>query len=153
MKLCNNILFLNILFYTSCSNPVNDGFRSKELISSRGEHLYINSLNYGMTSDQQMTVITKDKELLKFEIDTTCVVFGLDPFLYSFNHDTLTLFFNQSSNYKIKDTFSTIKIDYKIVSNSKFMDLMKAAIAEKKLYRVPELEDNAKYYIPKPPTD
>lgn len=153
MQLSGHILFLSLLLYTSCASPTNEGFRSKELISSRGEHLYINSINYGMTSDHQMTVITKDKELLKFEIDTIGVVFGLDPFLYSFNHDTLTLFFNQSNNYKIKDTFSTIKIDYKIVSNSKFMDLMKAAIAEKKLYRVPDLEENATHYIPKPPTD
>lgn len=142
------VICMNVFLFTCCNNIENEGFRSKVLRSSKGEYLYINSVNYGMTSDHQMIIITKDRDRLKFENDTANIVFGLDPFLYTFDNDTLTLYFNQSISYKVKDNFSSIKVDYKIVSNSDFMNLIQVAIFDRKLFRVPDLDENINEYIP-----
>lgn len=116
---------------------VNEGFNSIELTSSKGEKIYINSLNYGMTSDGQTSIITKNKDKLKYEIDTNGVVYGLEPFIYKFQNDTLTLIFNGIINYKVNDTFNTIVVQYKKLENAKYGDFLHKAINNDTYHCVP----------------
>lgn len=136
----------------SCKNN-DDGFRSKVLLSSKGERLYINTYNYGMTGDHQITIISKDKDKLRYSRDTLGTVAGLEPFVYSFEKDTLTLVFNGTITYKVKDTFETIKISYDKVPNPKYMDYMQKAVNNDGFHCVPNRNAESDPSIPKPSTN
>jgi hypothetical protein len=131
MKIYNTLYFLFLFFYlNACSTSItDDSFNSKQLVSSKGEKIYINSINRGVTGDCQLSIISKNPHSLKEIDDTVGVVEGLDPFIYSFNNDTLTLFFYDSVHYKIKEKFKTIMVNYIVVSDSTYL-----LISEKALY-------------------
>ena len=111
---------LIIMLFSSCFNSFEDTTRCKEIISTKGEKIYVKSINWGVTDDKQATIITSDIERMKTRTDTAGAVHILDPFLYRFKNDTLTLIFSEERNYKIREKFKTIKVKYVIVEFSEF---------------------------------
>ena len=112
-------ILITVLF-SSCFNTFVDSVRCKEIVSSKGEKVYIKSINWGVTDDKQATIITSDIERMKTRTDTTGAAHILDPFLYRFKNDTLTLVFSEEKTYEIKEKFKTIKVKYIIVEFSEF---------------------------------
>lgn len=131
----------NIFFYTCliscCTLQMEDTFNSRELISSKGERIYINSINWGVTDDHQLTLISKDKEKIRNRRDTNSAVKGLEPFIYTFKNDTLTLFFNKKITYNVDEHFNTIVIIYSALSPEYYSEIRKLAIENSKYYIVP----------------
>jgi len=60
MKTKSLLICFSVLL-SACIDITDDDFNSIKLTSSKGETIYINSLNYGVTGDHQRTAITKDK--------------------------------------------------------------------------------------------
>lgn len=114
------IAILITVLFSSCFDTFVDSRRCKEIVSSKGEKVYIKSINWGVTDDKQATIITSDIERMKTRTDTTGAVHILDPFLYRFKNDTLTLVFSEEKTYEIKEKFKTIKVKYIIVEFSEF---------------------------------
>ena len=112
-------ILITVLF-SSCFNTFVDSIKCKEIVSSKGEKVYIKSINWGVTDDKQATIITSDIEKMKTRTDTTGAAHILDPFLYRFKNDTLTLVFSEEKTYEIKEKFKTIKVKYIIVEFSEF---------------------------------
>lgn len=63
-----------------------------------------------------MSVVTKDPDRLMERSDTLDVVYGLDPFFYRFENDTLSLFFAHSIDYTVKEKFETIVLTSTVVT-------------------------------------
>lgn len=114
------ITILAIMLFNSCFPTFKDSVICKEIVSSKGEKVYIKSINWGVTGDKQATIITSDIERMKTRTDTTGAAHILDPFLYRFKNDTLTLVFIEEKTYEIKEKFKTIKVKYIIVEFSEF---------------------------------
>ena len=114
------IVFLIMILLYSCLPTFEDTLRCKEIVSSKGEKIYIKSINWGVTGDYQATIVTSDIEKMKTRTDTIGSVHTLDPFLYRFKNDTLTLVFSEEKNYEIKEKFKTVKIKYTVVESSDF---------------------------------
>jgi len=114
------IVILITVLFSSCFNPFEDTLNCKEIVSSKGEKVYIKSINWGVTGDKQATIITSDIERMKTRTDTAGAVHILEPFLYRFKNDTLTLVFKVKKNYEIKEKFKTIKVKYVFVDFSEF---------------------------------
>jgi hypothetical protein len=87
-------MILTAFLLNSCIE-IHDTFQSKKLVSSKGEKFYINTLNWGMTDDNQYTVISKDFNRLKERGDTIGGISGLTPFIYKFSNDTWRSFFQK----------------------------------------------------------
>lgn len=115
-----------ILLFNNCSG-VNDTFRSKMLVSSKGEKLYINTLNWGVSNDNQYTIITKDAGRLKDKTDTVNAINGLSPFVYRFRGDTLFVFYLEWKEIDIKEKFKSIRIDYNPLENREYMNIINKA--------------------------
>lgn len=117
------IIITYLILLTSCINTNIEGdFKSKKLTSSKGENLYINTLNWGITNDYQLTVISKNLNQLKKRKDSIGAIKGLTPFIYSFKNDTLELI--SIDNIKVQEKFKTIKIKYTLVKNYEYTDLI-----------------------------
>jgi hypothetical protein len=114
------IIILFAVLFSSCFNALVDSSRCKEIVSSKGEKVYIKSINWGITDDKQATIITSNIKKLNTRTDTIGTVQILDPFLYRFKNDTLTLIFSEEKTYEIKEKFKTIKIKYIVVEFSEF---------------------------------
>lgn len=117
-----------ILISSSSCIGLQDKFRSRELISSKGEKLYINTLNWGMTGDKQYTVITKDRTRLKERKDTIGGIGGLSPFVYKFANDTLTIYHKKGFEVYVDEVFESIHLHYVSLDNRNFMDIVHKAI-------------------------
>lgn len=149
-----NIFIIGLIIVTSCSSITNDTFNSRELISTTGEKIYINSLNWGMTNDYQLTVISKNKDRLKKRTDSLNTIKGIDPFIYSFNNDTLKLFFNKKKSYNVKDEFNSIKVVYSNLTREEFIGISEKANNNQLFYKVPMMKlDNKDSLLPKAPSD
>jgi hypothetical protein len=135
-----NMLFFLLLF--SCSSPVMDTFNSKELISSKGEKIYINSLNWGATDDNQITAISSDKEKVKERSDTLEAVKGLEPFIYSFKSDSLKLFFHNEITFEVKENFKTIHVSYIVLRAKEYNNIRQKAYNNDEYHSVPMREKN-----------
>lgn len=143
---------LIVIMLVSCSSSVGDTFNSQQLVSSRGEKIYINSLNWGMTDDNQMSIVTSDSDRLKERTDTLGTVFGLEPFIYSFEKDTLRLIFENRITYTVQETFETITVTYKALASSDFANIRTRAYNNDGFYTVPRRkEKNYPSNRPKPP--
>lgn len=116
-----------LISLSSCVD-LKDTFRSRELISSKGEKLYINTLNWGMTGDKQYTVITKDRSRLKERKDTIGGIDGLSPFVYRFANDTLTIYYKRGFEVYVNEVFESIHLHYVSLDNRDFMDIVHKAI-------------------------
>ena len=143
-----------IYFFTcfvACSPVVNNSFNSNVLTSSRGEKIFVNSVNYGVTGDYQLSIISKDSLRLKNRTDTIGSIEGLNPFIYKFKNDTLTLFFYQKIKYKVQDEFNSVTVIYKIINEEEHLELSKKAEENNEYFSVP-IHENIKYPsdMPKP---
>lgn len=131
------LCFLSSLLLASCID-VQDTFRSTELISAQGEKIYINTLNWGMTDDNQYTIISKDQNRLKNRKDTVGGIKGLVPFVYKFSHDTLYLFFPKGKMVDIEEKFHSVQLHYIPLENREYMNVLnKAGKGEEGYWLVP----------------
>jgi hypothetical protein len=125
LKLQHLLFIMFLLLLQACSTPLlQDSFRSKRLISSKGEKIFVNSINWGVTGDYQLSLISKDSLRLNNRNDTIGSVSGLNPFIYQFKNDTLTLYFYKHISYRLTDDLNTIKVVYKVVSASEYTNLI-----------------------------
>jgi hypothetical protein len=131
---------LIFLMFLSCASTVQDTFNSIELISSKGEKIYINSLNWGFTDDNQITAISSNKERVKDRTDTLDVAKGLEPFFYSFKNDNLKLFFNNEISYKLKEHFKTINVSYIVLRAKEYNSIRQKAYNNDGYYSIPRRE-------------
>jgi hypothetical protein len=75
-------LFGSLSNLVACSPSVDNGsFHSNVLISSKGEKIFVNSINWGVTGDYQLSVISKDSLRLKDRNDTIGTIKGIKPFI------------------------------------------------------------------------
>lgn len=138
MKIKMIYLIGYLISFTACSPSIdNDGFNSNKLISSKGEKIYVNSINWGVTGDYQLSVISKDSLRLKDRNDTIGTAQGINPFIYEFKNDTLTLYFFNKITYNLKDKLNTITIIYKVVNDSVYNILNEKSYENIGYYSVP----------------
>lgn len=136
-----------------CSAPVQGTFISEELTSSKGEKVYINSLNWGMTDDYQMSLVTHDSKKLTSRSDSVGTVSGLEPFIYSFKNDTLRLFFDRRVTYTSMEKFKTIVIEYVPVDRDDFQAIRAKAYNNDGYHTVPKRQKvDYPADMPKPPS-
>jgi hypothetical protein len=126
-----------ILALESCEPVLKDTFTSKKLVSSRGESLFINSINWGVTDDRQLSSISKNEKKLRERADSAVTVKGLNPFLYNFRNDSLNLFFDGEVSYVVPDSFSSITITYHALSKSEMANLLHMAMKNDGYHMVP----------------
>jgi hypothetical protein len=129
-----------LIFISGCFPKITTDVISRELISSKGEKIYINSINWGITGDYQLSSITKNKNKHSKGIDTIDAVRGLEPFIYSFNHDTLRLYFNQVIRYVPKEKFETVAVEVINCGAYEYYDLKEKAYDNNGYYNVPMRE-------------
>lgn len=115
-----------MILFDGC-NVVEDTLNTKELVSSTGEKVYINTLNWGVTDDNQYTVIAKDKNRLKTRSDTLNTMKGLSLFVYRFHRDTLSFFYLKWKEVKVSDSLQSIKLAYYPLDNKEYMRLLNKA--------------------------
>jgi hypothetical protein len=126
-----------ILALESCESVLKDTFTSKKVVSSKGESLFINSINWGVTDDRQLSSISKNEKKLRERADSAATVKGLDPFIYSFSNDSLNLFFNDEVSYVTPDSFQSITITYHALSKKQWNSLYLMAIENNGYHTVP----------------
>jgi len=130
-------IFTFILVLETCEPVLKPSFTSKKLISSKGEALYINSINWGVTDDSQLSSISKNQKKLREISDSSGAIEGLDPFIYSFKDDSLNLFFNGEVSYAVPDSFRSIKITYHALSREQWEKLVHMALENNRYHTVP----------------
>ena len=138
----------------ACKTPLSDSFNSRELISSKGEKIYINSLNWGVTDDHQIACISKNPDRIKNREDTVGTAKGLDPFIYLFRSDSLKLFFRNEIFYRVNEHFNTINISYIVLTAENYNEVMQKVGKDPGYCSVPM---NAEIVLPsdmpKPPSN
>ena len=125
---------LSFQCFISCISLPKDTFNSIELVSSKMEKIYINSINWGVSDDHQRTIVTKDKSALKERDYQKKYIERLEPFIYSFSNDTLKLFFDEEITYNSEEKFSTIHIEYIALESKKFDKLRSMAFIPRLAY-------------------
>lgn len=151
-------LFLLVLTLTitfSCLSALEDTFNSKELISSKGEKIYVNTLNWGVTDNHQISAISASKDKVKERSDTLETVRGLEPFLYSFKNDTLSFYFDDIVRYRRKDDFKTIYINYISLAKEDYQKIQTKAYKNQEGYHSVPIREYTNYPadMPKPPKE
>ena len=106
------LIVIGLLISQSCSPSMNDTFNSEVLTSSKQEKIYINTLNWGLIDDYQISAVSSNENKVQKRTDTSNVVKGLEPFIYSFENDTLNLYFDGKVSYYIKEKFKTVHVNY-----------------------------------------
>lgn len=113
-----------LLSILSCNNKLgSQQLNQIELVSTRGEHIYISTINLHINGDKQFTLVTNRKIKDPESFDKTNSLKGLDPFIYSFSNDTLNLYFRSSIRYKVPFITKSIKIEYFVLNNTEYMKL------------------------------
>jgi hypothetical protein len=125
--------------FISCNSNIEGTVKNEELISSKGEKIYINSLNWGVTDDSQITSISNQIENLKIT-DTIKSTNGFEPFIYKFERDTLKLYFKDRISYSVKKKFNYIRISYYVLNAKKYNEIYKRAIENNEFHTVPKRE-------------
>ncbi|MCE7044603.1 hypothetical protein [Dyadobacter sp. CY312] len=131
------LIAISILVSELCEPVLKGTFTSKKLVSSKGESLFINSINWGVTDDKQLSSISKNEKKLRERADSAVAVKGLDPFIYSFRNDSLNLFFDGEVSYVVPDSFSSITITYHTLSKSEMANLLHMAMKNDGYHMVP----------------
>lgn len=151
--ICLIPLFLLILI--SCSNELgSQQLNQNEIVSSKGERIYISTINLGITGDKQFTAITNKKIIDVKDFDKTNSLKGLDPFIYSFSNDTLNLYFRNSVRYKVPFNTESIKIDYFELDNADYIELYKKTFENQLYHSVPNHSKSSGYpNMPTPPKE
>ena len=113
---------LFLVFYQATDGIGDPTFRKVTLTSKdHTTNLYIKAKNWGVTDDNQLTVVSVDSEK-EFEADSTkeFIFYGLEPFLYKVKNDSLILLVRQKAivpvNFTPKWTIIQLEIE-----NSEFM--------------------------------
>lgn len=127
LKSIECLIVVPIVFSLNSCIDTHDTFRSKELISSKGEKIYINTLNWGVTDDNQYTVVSVDRNRLKERKDTIDGVYGLTPFIYKFSNDTLAVFFQKEKKIDFRQEFNTVEVKYFPLENRDYIELLSSA--------------------------
>ena len=125
----------------ACSSPIRDTFNSVVLTSSAGEKIYINSLNWGMTDDNQMSIVTSNPKRLRDRADSVHTVDGLDPFFYSFENDTLKLFFDRRITYNVSENFKSIMLKYVALNAREYAKISRQAYENAGYCAVPKRKE------------
>ena len=128
-----------------CAPAMQDTFNSEILVSSKGEKIYVNTLNWGITDDNQISVVSNDPDKAKDRSDSSDVVKGLDPFIYRFKNDTLGLYFDGKVDYRVKDSFRTIEVDYIALNRREYNLLRQKAFNNVDGYRAVPVRKNQPY--------
>ena len=138
----------------ACEVPLSASFNSRKLISSKGEKIYVNSLNWGVTDDNQMSCISKNPGKVRNIKDTVGMVRGLDPFIYLFRNDSLKLFFQNEIFYRVNEHFNTINVSYTVLTTKKYNELRWKVGEDLGYYSVPmNAEIISPTDMPKPPSN
>jgi hypothetical protein len=137
MKFKFSIIILSLALFGSCNSNLEGTLNHEELTSSKGEKIYINSLNWGVTDDSQITSITNQSEDIK-STDTIESIKGLEPFIYKFEKDILKLYFKDSISYTVKKKFNHIRIEYQKLNAKKYNEIYKRAIENDEFHLVPK---------------
>lgn len=153
-----NQLYIASLFLISiisCSNELgSQQLNQNEIVSSKGEKMYISTINLGVTGDKQFTLITNKKIADVKDFDKANSLKGLDPFIYSFSNDKLNLYFRNSIRYKIPFNTESIKVDYFELNNADYIELYKKTFENKLYHAVPNHSSSNEYLnMPKPPKE
>lgn len=113
-----------LLLLSSCSPNLGDGeYRCATLVSSSQERFYVKTYSWGLTGDRQLSTLSRENTPLGFEDQgNPMVVEGLEPFLYRFANDTLTLY-SRSALPSFPLHGSSIIVRYELVDNARYMDL------------------------------
>ncbi|GAA4779414.1 hypothetical protein GCM10023231_02730 [Olivibacter ginsenosidimutans] len=96
--------------------------------SSKKEKIYVNTLNWGVTDDHQISAISLNADKVRDRSDTVGSVKGLDPFVYRFKDDTLTLYFDGEVNYRLLDKMKTVFVRYQTLDKGKYRTVYAKAI-------------------------
>lgn len=139
----------------SCSSDTNGTFNTEELISSKQEKIYINTLNWGVTDDNQISAVSSDKNRLIEKADTLNTVKGLEPFIYTFKNDTLNLYFDGEVTYDVKEKFKTIKINLISLDKKEYQKSREKAYKNEEGYCTVPKRQQRDYPsdMPKPPSN
>lgn len=135
-----------LILVSSCQGS-NSDIDIQQLVSSKGEKLYIVSRTWGVTGDYQLTSITKDKKKFSKGKDTINTVKGLNPFEYRFNNDTLTLYFRNGISYQVQERFESIMINYQVMNHDYYQN------RDNSYHNVPDLQPVTVPDMPKPPSN
>lgn len=148
------LISIGLIISQSCTPIISDTFNSEVLISSKEEKIYINTLNWGLTDDYQISAVSSNKNKVQKRSDTVNVVKGLEPFIYAFKNDTLTLYFDGDVTYYIGEKFNTIDVNYKSLNTIEYRILQEKAYKNKDgYYSVPKrVKQNYPSDMPKPPS-
>ena len=144
-----------LLSILSCNNKLgSQQLNQSELVSSKGEHIYISTINLGINGDKQFTLVTNRKIKDPESFDKTNSLKGLDPFIYSFFNDTLNLYFRSSIRYKVPFITKSIKIEYFVLNNTEYMKLYRETIKNDLYHSVPnQVKTNGYPNMPKAPKE
>lgn len=136
-----SVIMLIAVGCLGCTSPIRDTFNSEVITSSTGEKIYINSLNWGMTDDNQMSVVTSNPKRLSDRTDSIHTVDGLDPFFYSFENDTLKLFFDRHITYNVSENFKSIILKYVALDAREYAKIRRQAYENAGYYAVPKRKE------------
>ncbi len=132
-------VIVGLMAVMSCSSNLDDTFNSEILVSSKLEKVYINTLNWGLTDDNQLSAISSNVNKLRRRSDTVGTLKGLEPFIYTFKGDTLSLYFDGKITYQVKDNFRTIPIKHIVLNKKEYEALRtKAYNNEEGYHSVPK---------------
>lgn len=131
------IVITSLALLGSCNSNVEGTSNHEELVSSNGGKIYINSLNWGVTGDSQITSITDRSESIK-STDTIESIKGLEPFIYKFENDTLNLYFKDSVTYKVNKEFNYIRISYHKLNAKKYNEIYEKAMQNDEFHTIPK---------------
>ncbi|WP_256002766.1 hypothetical protein [Pedobacter deserti] len=131
------------LVLQGCSSDFGDSFTSQALTSSKGEVIYVNTLNWGVTDDHQLSAVSTDLNKLSERTDTAGTIEGLEPFIYSFKNDSLTLYFDREVAYNVGERFKTIRVSYVSLDGEEFRGLRAKAYKNDDYYCVPKRRPSA----------
>jgi len=147
-----SIVITSLALLGSCNSNVEGTSNHEELVSSNGEKIYINSLNWGVTGDSQITSITDRSESIK-STDTIESIKGLEPFIYRFEKDTLNLYFKDSITYKVNKEFYYIRIAYHKLNAKKYNEIYRKAVQNDEFHTIPKrVKTNYPADMPKGPS-
>lgn len=152
-------LYITLLLFSLCmasckSDLGNQQLNQSEIISSKGERIYISTINLGITGDKQFTIITNRKIRNVDDFDKTNSLKGLDPFIYSFSNDTLNLYFRNSIRYNVPFKTESIIVDYFELNNADYTKLYKKTFENELYHSVPNHNGSDGYPdMPMPPKE
>lgn len=118
------LFYLSVLIIVSCEPKLGPDYRTTCLKSNTVGKIFIKSVNWGITGDKQLTIITTDKktDVWRASEDENYIYDGLEPFTYRQSNDSLIIYSHSAVSVP-KHFKSRWKIIQHKVENSFMMDL------------------------------